>query len=131
MYCDYYIIYIRRNNNHTNECTQAVCNIILSLFIVLHTKQYALLTMYTLRYRTSENPQALRAIEFHLHEAALEHAVMLHYTGIRGKYQYWDVTIDWQQFDREKAEIIFFRHRLLYNLFQINLNDNKCVQDHT
>ena len=86
--------------------TLAVYIIILHLSMYLHTKQYASLTMYTLRYRTSENPQALRAIEFHLHEAALEHAVMLHYTGIRGKYQYWDITIDWQQFDREEAEII-------------------------
>jgi hypothetical protein len=90
----------------SNECTQAVCNIILSLFIVLHTKQYALLTMYTLRYRTSENPEALRVEEFHLHDAALEHAVDLHYKGIRGRYQYWDITLDGVHVDWQEAEII-------------------------
>lgn len=62
--------------------------------------------MYTLRYRTSENPQALRIEEFHLHEAALQYAVDLHYKGIRGRYQYWDITIDGEHVDWKEAESI-------------------------
>jgi len=61
--------------------------------------------MYTLRYRSSQHPESLKVIEFHLYDAALQHVVNLHYVGIRGRYQFWDITLDGEHVDWKEAEI--------------------------
>jgi len=60
-------------------------------------------TTYTVRYRLSSSPSALKALEFRSERAAIEKALDLHYSHIRTPYKCYDISINWEGFSAAKG----------------------------